>query len=192
MKSATGLNGSSAAAIVALADFCKELGLDKGGAKKAIQALQIRTGKEFMRKGRVRDNQPGWVLTREHANEVLALRREAGFVVGPRAERGAGLIAASAGQPTVYLIRLHGDRIKLGYSDMFEQRLAAHRTLAPDLDVVRRWMLPQAYELVFLDIVRATGGVTELGSEVFAFQPEVLTDLISTLDDIVRRAGRMA
>jgi hypothetical protein len=64
--------------LVTLADFAKELGLDKSAARKAIIKLQQSSGRVFMQHGRVRDNQSGWVLSRSAADEVLELRKQQG------------------------------------------------------------------------------------------------------------------
>src|SRR5918999_1285672 len=133
--------------LVTLADFAKELGLDVSNARKAIIKLQETSGRVFMQRGRVRDNQPGWLLTRAAADELLELRKQQGFAVGNR----AGIVVAPAGQPIVYVLGLHGGRLKFGLTDSFGARLADHRAIAPDLEVLRRWKLPQAYEVVMID-----------------------------------------
>lgn len=124
--------------MVSLADFARELELTKSATRKAIKTLEAKSRRKFMNKGRVEGNQRGYVLTREAANEVLTLRKQEGFTVGST----ASAIVASASMPNVYVLDLNSGRMKIGYTDTFDQRLRSHRTVAPNLTVLRRWALP--------------------------------------------------
>jgi hypothetical protein len=166
--------------MITLGDFATEIGLDRSTARKAILKLQIKTGRTYLAKGRVSGKQRGWVLTRADADEVLNLRAQEGYVVGDHATA----IVKSAGVPTVYVLGLHGGRLKIGFSDSFDQRLASHRTLVPDLAVLRRWALAEAYELVMIDIARQQPTLERIASsEVFqAADKNAIEALLGKLD----------
>jgi hypothetical protein len=170
---------------ISLADFAKELRLDVSNALKAIKKLQKSTGRIFMQPGRVRGNQRGMVLTRAAADEVLELRKQQGYTVDNR----SGIVNAPSGQPTVYVVGLPGGRIKIGFTDSFEQRLADHRTIAPDLEVLRHWKLPQAYEVVMIDLARNKADLRAIGGEVFEAGEEARETLLTRLDALARDVG---
>lgn len=178
--------------VITLGDFAVELGLDKSGARKSIIAMSKRHGRNFLQRGRVRDNQPGWVLSREDADMIMALRQQSGFV--PRTKENSGsAITAPIGRPTVYVLDLHGSRLKIGYSDAFASRMTSHRTLVPDLSILRQWALPQAYEVVMLDIARNFSGLREIGPEVFEYSDgAVRAEFTASLDVLVALVGANA
>lgn len=174
--------------VVSLADFARELGLDRSRARKMILDLSKRQGRQYLKDGRV-NRQRALVLSREDADQIISLRQQAGFIVGTEP---AMQMAPVLGEPTVYVLGLHGGRIKLGFTDALAQRLAAHRTLAPDLEVLRQWPLPQAYEVVMLDLARHARGLTEIGGEVFGVSDgNALDALLARLDELVRAVGRL-
>ena len=170
--------------MVSLADFARELELTKSATRKAIKTLEAKSRRKFMNKGRVEGNQRGYVLTREAANEVLALRKQEGFTVGST----ASAIVASASMPNVYVLDLTSGRMKIGYTDTFDQRLRSHRTVAPDLTVLRRWELPQAYETVMCDIAEHTEGMRKLSPEVFEEKIEGSRENVLTRLDALANA----
>ena len=138
-----------------------------------------------MQMGRVQDNQRGWILKREAANEVLELRRLEGFTIG----NSAAPIVTPAGDPTVYVLAINGNRLKLGFTDSFEQRLTSHRTMVPDLEILRRWRLTPAYEAVMIGIVTNCEGVRRLGPEVFEMDAATRHAVLARLDELVRWVG---
>lgn len=175
--------------MVALGDFAKELGLEKSGVRKSILTMEKQHGRSFLKRGRVRDNQRGWILSRDDANLIKQIRERDGFSCRTKSNDGT-LITAPQGQPTVYLLDISGSRVKLGYSDAFATRLTAHRTLVPDLRVLRDWPLPQAYEMVMIGIARNHAGLKEIGPEVFQYANHLQRDdFISKLDGLAEIVG---
>ena len=162
--------------------FAKDqLRMDPSRALRMVKKLEQETGQRFLHEGRSDKGQRVKLVTREAADAVLELRRQKGFVPGSN----VSAIEVKGGEPTVYVLGLHGGRIKIGYTDAFDQRMRDHRTLAPDLEVLRRWQFSEAVEKVMQAIAGRVQGVTQVGVEVFQTDnADVLAAVLDRLDSL--------
>jgi hypothetical protein len=132
-------------------------------ALKAIK--KIEKHRTFLKKGRVRDNQPGWLLTRQGADELLNIRAQQGF----SAANSVRLVEVPAGAPMVYLIGL------------------------PDLEELHCWPLTQAFEEVMIAIAHYTTGIRHINGEVFEPANDKARQLLlDRLDELARDVGASA
>jgi hypothetical protein len=129
---------------VSIKEISQQLGMDRSNTRKYV----LKLGYEFHRR-RTADsaNQLTLCLTRDEASEVLSRRSEQGFI-SPTV-----VIASEVG--VFYVIQLVPDldpgRVKLGFAESLEQRLAQHRTAAPTARVLKAWPCKRSWELTVID-----------------------------------------
>ena len=166
--------------VVTLADLAQELGLDRSNMRKyaikhGFTLLSIRTKQS--------GNQLTLALSREDADAIRALRESQGFSPndGAVVENGAGFF---------YVIKLAPDlsakRIKLGFANNVQDRLAAHQCAAPTAILLQAWPCRRSWEVcaiasltrvdcrLIANEVYDCGDVMELvrrGDEFFAIMP---------------------
>jgi hypothetical protein len=153
-------NGTDA--YVTLGDIAEQLRMDRSHANRWVK-------KQGVTFSRVRGVQGQLVnaLTRDQADEILALRATQGFL-----DRGTSAVS-SLGVGCFYLVQVAPDldplRVKGGYASSLEQRMSAHRTIAPTLVLVKAWPCRELWERAALAVIEnAASG--RLGPEVFTVE----------------------
>jgi hypothetical protein len=147
---------------VSLKQLAKELGMDRSHARKYVLNLGVTPGKR-------RTPESGGQLT------LTVSTQEAEFVRRTRAEQGfldsQKPVTSETG--VFYAIQLVPElvpgRVKLGFADTVEVRLAQHRTSAPTARLLRSWPCRRSWERTAIDALSAVGGHLVL-NEVFEFE----------------------
>jgi len=98
-------------------------------------------------------NQLTLCVTSAEADEITAQRQDKGFL--------ASTVAAPSDVEVLYVIQFVPDldpkRLKLGFAESLEQRLAQHRTAAPTARVLRAWRCKRTWELTAIDAITREG-----------------------------------
>lgn len=168
---------------VSIKEISQQLGMDRSNTRKYV----LKLGYKFHRR-RTADsaNQLTLCLTRDEASEVLSRRSEQGFT-SPTV-----VIASEAG--VFYAIQLVPDldpgRVKLGFAESLEQRLAQHRTAAPTARVLKAWPCKRSWELTVIDALTTINcklilnevfecddlnALVERGNQLFSLLPDPAT-----------------
>ncbi len=124
---------------VTLAELAQEWGLDRSNTRKYVLKegfVPFRVRTEAAR------NQPTLALSPEDAEAIRDRRRQQGFTaMGGIVESGPGVF---------YVVQLIPEldplRVKLGYTDGIDGRLAAHRTASPTAQLVKVWPCQRTWE----------------------------------------------
>lgn len=141
---------SDDARFVSLKELATRLGMDRSHARRYV----LRLGYAFHRR-RTADSgsQLSLCLTRAEADDIYARRAEAGFT--------ASTVVVPSEAGAFYVIQLVPEldprRIKLGFAESLEQRLAQHRTAAPTALVFRAWPCKRSWELTAMDALTREG-----------------------------------
>jgi len=143
--------------LVTIVELATKLGMERSAARKFI----LKAGFEFLRtRTPASRHQLTLALTREDAAEVYRIRAERGF-------DNDRPVKAPAGQ--FYMIQISPDmnpkRVKLGYANNVEDRLATYRTLSPTAKVVASWPCKRGWEAAALDFIGSAG--THVTGEVY-------------------------
>lgn len=135
---------------VSLKSLAVELGLDRSNMRKYVLKVGVKPHKR-----RTPDSagQLTLAVTSAEAEVVRAKRREQGFLEASRpVAREVGIF---------YVIQLVPEldptRLKFGYADDIQARLAQHRTSAPTARVVQTWPCRRAWEGTVIDCLAAAG-----------------------------------
>jgi len=147
---------------VSLKQLAAEVGMDRSHARRYVLALGLTPTK---RRTSDSGNQLTLTVTASEAEYVRNERREQGFLgSGKPVEKELG---------SFYVIQLVPEldprRIKLGFADDVNQRLAQHRTSAPTASVLRSWPCKRSWEKTVIDALACSGGKLIL-NEVFEFE----------------------
>jgi len=155
-------------------ELAAELGMDRSHARRYVLNLGIVPVK---RRTPESGGQPTLTVSADEAGFIRRTRKEQGFL-------GSGR-AVSTETGFFYAIQLVPDldpnRVKLGFADNVETRLAQHRTSAPTARLLKSWPCRRSWERMAMDALAAVGGRLIL-NEVFEF-PDV--------DAVIKRADEL-
>ena len=140
------------AEMVTIAEIAKRLNLAENTTRKLIaresEALQLKLN---------RGKGERWLLSKDDADRLIAAyeaRR------GPVASYAADA-AKYDRYGYFYLIQLVPEalpnRVKLGFADNVEQRLAEHRTAAPTAKLLKAWPCKRSWDYAAMDSITRTG-----------------------------------
>ena len=166
-------------ALVTIAELAERLGMDRSHARRFI----LKAGFEFLRtRTAASRRQLTLALSQTDAATVYRIRAERGFN-GDRPSK------AAKGRFYVIIIAPEMDarRVKLGYADDVDNRLATYRTLSPSAKVVASWPCKRVWEAAALDFVgkdcerigqevylcKSIKAIVRAGERFFAMAPEV-------------------
>jgi len=159
---------------VSLKHLSDELGLDRSNMRK----YTLRHGvKPHKRRTPDSGNQLTLAVSLSEAQFIRAKRRENGFLGSSKpAEKEVGVF---------YIIRLVPEldprRVKLGFADDLNSRLAQHRTAAPTAVVVKSWPCKRSWEVTIMDCLSACGCKLILNE---VFECEDVDGLIEKADEL--------
>jgi T5orf172 domain len=157
--------------LVSYKDIAKRLGIDPGTVRRLIERHGADLGVTVER-GRGNSSNAKWAhyLSREDAERLAT------FYLAKHAA-GAEPSAEDAFQAFgyFYLIQLVPEaipnRIKIGYTDQLEKRLAEHQTAAPTARVIGSWPCKRSRDYAAMDSITRVGCVWVM-NEVFEGEPE--------------------
>ena len=135
---------------VSLKLLAAELGLDRSNMRKYVLKTGVRSHKR-----RTPDSagQLTLAVTATEADLIRTRRREQGFLEGSRP------IVTEVG--VFYIIQLvpelDSNRLKFGFAEDIQNRVAQHRTSAPTAKVVKTWPCRRSWEGTVIDCVAAAG-----------------------------------
>lgn len=159
---------------ISLKQLAEEFGLDRSNTRKYVLKQGIRPHK---RRTPDSANQLTLALTISEAERIRAKRQEEGFLGASKP------IVKEVG--VFYVIRLIPEfdpkRIKLGFADDINSRLAQHRTAAPTSTVVKTWPCRRSWERTVIDCLEAVG-CRLIQNEVFECE---------SVDALVKRADEL-
>ncbi|NEX23401.1 hypothetical protein G3480_24425 [Thiorhodococcus mannitoliphagus] len=146
---------------ISLKQLAEEIAMDRSHARRYVLGLGIEPKKR-------RTTESGGQLTltvsHEESEFIKQKREEHGFLGSSKpVEKEVG---------SFYVIQLIPElddkRIKLGFADDINQRLAQHRTSAPTAKVLKSWPCKRSWEKTVIDALSCIGGKLIL-NEVFEF-----------------------
>ena len=147
---------------ISLKQLAGELGMDRSHARRYVLNLGVTPAK---RRTPESGGQLTLTVSAQEAEFIRHTRGEQGFLDSQKAVTSeAGFFYAIQLVP-----ELSPGRVKLGFADGVELRLAQHRTSAPTARLLRSWPCRRAWERTAIDALSAIGGVLVL-NEVFEFQ----------------------
>ena len=166
---------------VSLEDLSNELGIDRSNARKWILDL----GFKFFKVRSSVHRQLMNAVSLEDANKIKETRKLLGFNSQKR------IVASRCGYFYIMLLcpDLSNKRVKLGYTTLLQNRIIAHRTIAPTAKLLISWPCKDYWEksaidsLIRSDCVSITNEVydcediealVERGKQFFEFMPKVL------------------
>ena len=161
---------------ISLKQLAGELGMDRSHARRYVLNLGVTPVKR-------RTPESGGQLT------LTVSAQEAEFIRHTREEQGFLDSQKPVANETgfFYAIQLVPElapgRIKLGFADGVELRLAQHRTSAPTARLLKSWPCRRAWERTAIDALSALGGALVL-NEVCEF--EAIDELLQRGDEFFR------
>ena len=154
----------------------QELGIDPTTVRRLIEKVGPQLGIE-VRKGRAATSNAKWshFLTRDDADKLITYYRAKEAVTPDRPPTGEPVSEYGV----FYIIQLVPEalpnRIKVGYTDNLEKRLAEHQTAAPTARVIGSWPCKRSWDYAAMDSVTRTGCAWVL-NEVFEGDPQGFLD----------------
>jgi len=146
---------------VSVKQLASEIGMDRSHARRYVLAVGIEPVK---RRTPDSGGQLSLTVSAREAEFIRQTREQQGFLGSEKP------VAKQAG--FFYIIQLVPDldpaRVKLGFADNVETRLAQHRTSAPTARLVRSWPCKRTWERTAIDALVLAGGRLIL-NEVFEF-----------------------
>lgn len=148
--------------------------MDRSHARRYILRLGVEP-----KKRRTPDSGGQLTLTvsADEASYILRARKEQGFLGSSKP------VENEVGQ--FYIIQLIPEldptRVKLGFADDVNTRLAQHRTSAPTATLLKSWPCKRSWEGTIIDAIASVGGKLIL-NEVFEF--EDLQPVIKRADEL--------
>ena len=146
--------------MVLLTDLAKQLGLDRSNMRKIVIATGITPQKVRTPESK---NQLTLAITEEEAEFVIQKREAEGFAK-------TDLAPVVNGHGEFYIIQVTPDdnpkRVKLGHASDVENRLRAHRTVAPTAVIIKSWPCKKTWEIAAIASISRTG-CKALSNEVF-------------------------
>jgi len=95
-------------------------------------------------------------LTKEDADTLIEIREAQGFSTDEYAVKGTA-IPIENGKGVFYIIavvpELAPNRVKVGFTNDIDGRLAAHRTAAPTAQVIMTWPCKRTWEMAAIDSI---------------------------------------
>lgn len=159
---------------VSIKELCVTLGLDRTHLRRYARKLGFHF--EQMRTPDSR-NQLTLCLSRVDAERLYAMREEMGF-------NNSGVVTPTD-VGVFYVIQvvpeLAPGRVKLGFTENLEKRLAEHRTSAPTAQALANWGCRRAWERTVMDALTSTGCALILNE---VFQCDDLDDLVQRGDTL--------
>ena len=127
-----------------LSSLANELGLDRSNLIKYVKKHGIETHKRRTADSR---GQLTLAVTHSQADQVRQMRQQEGF--------GVEAVAPISDSGEFYIIQLVPEldprRLKLGFAENVNVRLAQHRTAAPTAKVLKSWPCKRAWEKTVMD-----------------------------------------
>lgn len=156
---------------VLIKELAAEMGMDRSHARRYVLNLGVEPVKRRTPESR---GQATLTVTADEADFIRRTRKEQGFLGSDQVfSTEAGLFYAIQLVP-----ELDPNRVKLGFADSVETRLAQHRTSAPTAKLLKAWPCKRSWERTAMDALAAIGGRLIL-NEVFEF---------SDIDAVIKRA----
>ena len=135
---------------VMLSALAKEFQIDKSNLRKYILKMGITFHKIRSRESK---GQPALAVSVDDANVIRAKRDAEGFMSTPRP------VVTNAG--VFYIMQLipelDATRIKLGFAESIQDRLAQHQTSAPTAKLVKAWACKRSWEGTVIDCLVSSG-----------------------------------
>ncbi|MBF0114790.1 MAG: hypothetical protein HQM04_07070 [Magnetococcales bacterium] len=144
---------------MSLADLAKNMRMDRSHARRWI----IKLGYTFHKRRTVDSGgQQTLCVNIAEANEIINKRKEGGWL---------GNVSVSSSDVGVFYIiqivpELDQTRLKLGFAESLEERMAQHRTMAPTARVLRFWPCRRVWEKAAIDALTNVGCCL-INNEVF-------------------------
>ena len=168
--------------VVTLKELADTFGLDRSSARKWLVRASERLGLSpvTVRPADGRGQQAlAW--PKEDAARLVEQRKAEGHAIG---EARATPVAEANSRGVFYLLQAFPDayakRVKVGFADNLESRLASHRSTLPTLEVVKTWPCRRVWEPAALACVAAVG--TRVGNSSEVFDVEDIDALATRLD----------
>jgi len=159
---------------LSIKELAAEMGMDRSHARRYVLNLGIEPVK---RRTPDSGGQPTLTVSVDEADFIRRTRKEQGFLgTGQTVSTETGFFYAIQIVPD-----LDPNRVKLGFADNVETRLAQHRTSAPTARLLKSWPCKRTWERTVMDALAAVGGRLIL-NEVFEF---------SDVDTVLRRADEL-
>ena len=156
--------------------LAEQLGMDRSHARRYVLKLGFKPQKRRTADSR---SQLTLTVTTQEAETILKLRREQGFTAeGKAVESEAGVFYVIQVVP-----ELDPKRIKLGFANDLDDRLAQHRTAAPTAKVLKSWPCKRSWEATVMDCLSSVA-CRHILNEIF--ECENLDDLIEKGDELFR------
>jgi hypothetical protein len=171
---------------VSIKELAKRLSINPSTVSRLIERYGSQLGIS-LQKGRGNAWNAKWMhyLSREDADRLVAFYESQG---GRRDEQASESAFQAFG--VFYVIQLIPEalpnRLKIGYTDNLEQRLADHRTAAPTARVLASWPCKRSWDYAAMDSITREGcawvdnevfegdpdGFVRRGNEFFALMPK--------------------
>ncbi len=147
---------------ITLKTLAAELGMDRSHLRKFVLKMEIEPLRVRTPDSR---NQATLALIPTDADRVRTARAAAGFSKSDnhsevRVSDGQFYIAAMD-------IEARPNRIKVGYTDSLDNRVASYRTGNPDVQILRTWPCKRAWEAAVIDAVTNLHGCQRVSGEVY-------------------------
>ena len=169
---------------ITLKDLAAEFGIDRSGCRKFILSLGIETFDVRLPGQR---GTPLKAISVPNADLARTERNRRGFQVGrPTPDTAASTVVESQG--SFYIIVLDPEarpsRLKFGYAQNVQGRLAEHRCAAPGAVLLGEWPAQRSWEPCIMAALSL--GAERVGAEVFDVQ-----DVAVVLDKAERFMGML-
>ncbi len=147
--------------------LAQRLGMDRSHARRYV----LKLGDSFHKRRTVDSgSQLTLCVTALEAEEIAVHRADQGFT--------ASTVVAVSEVGVFYVIQLIPEldphRLKLGFAESVEQRLAQHRTAAPTARVLHVWPCKRSWEVTAIDALTAVGCRLILNEVFECDDPEAL------------------
>lgn len=161
---------------ISIKHLAEQLGMDRSHARRYVLKLGF---KPLKRRTADSGSQLALTLTTQEAEAILKHRSDQGFTAEAKAvESEAGVF---------YVIQLVPEldpkRIKLGFANDLNDRLAQHRTAAPTAKVLKSWPCKRSWEATVMDCL-SSATCRHILNEVF--ECDNLDDLTEKGDELFR------
>ena len=162
---------TSMADLASYKEIAKRLGVDPGTVRRLIERFGSQLGIS-VQKGRGKTGNAKWThyLSREDADRLVAFYESRHSAQGDEASDDSFQAFGF-----FYVIQLVPEalpnRIKIGYTDNLDQRLADHQTAAPTARVIASWPCKRSWDYAAMDSITREGCKWVL-NEVFEGNPD--------------------
>ena len=163
---------------ISIKHLAEKLGMDRSHARRYVLKLGFKPQK---RRTADSGSQLTLTVTTEEADTILKHRMEQGFTSeGRPVEPDAGVF---------YLIQLVPEldpkRIKMGFANDINERLAQHRTAAPTAKIMKYWHCKRSWETTVMDCLSSVSCKHILNEVYECNDPEALVEMGSKLFSIL-------